>query len=172
MQKAMCSCEALISAFSNLFGMRCWVFRLANIVGPKIRKHGRTVIADFIYKLRENPRRLLILGDGRQAKSYLSGSECVEAMLFVVEHPQERLTVLNIGCRDNLTVTRIAEMVVAAMGLEGVQFDYTGTEGGWPGDVPRVALDVTALERLGWKARLNSEQSVAEAIRETLKRVP
>src|SRR5262245_41720443 len=64
-------CEALISAFQNLFGFQCWIFRFSNIVGEKVRSRGRTVISDFIYKLRENPRRLEILGDGRQAKSYL-----------------------------------------------------------------------------------------------------
>src|ERR1019366_334028 len=45
-------CEALISSFQNLFEMQCWIFRFANIVGPKVRKRGRTVIGDFILKLR------------------------------------------------------------------------------------------------------------------------
>jgi hypothetical protein len=31
-------------------------------------------------------------------------------------------------------------------------------------------LDVTAINRLGWKARYNSEQAVAEAIRASLER--
>lgn len=34
------SCEAMISAFSNLFGISSWIFRFANIVGPKVRKRG------------------------------------------------------------------------------------------------------------------------------------
>lgn len=163
------SCEALISAFSHLFGMRCWTFRLANIVGGKVRKNGRTVISDFICKLREDPKRLVILGDGRQTKSYLGTEECVEAMLFAVKHAAGPLTVLNVGCDDGISVTRLAEMVVEAMGLRDVEFAYTGTDGGWPGDVPRFLLDVSAINRLGWKARYNSEQSVAQAIRATLK---
>jgi UDP-glucose 4-epimerase len=151
--------------------MRCWVFRFANIVGPKTRKIGRTVISDFVDKLRENPRKLLILGNGRQAKSYLLGSECVEAMLYVVDHAPAPLNVYNLGCDDSLSVNRIAEMVVQAMGLDDVAFEYTGTEGGWPGDVPRFRLDVTALNRLGWKARYNSEQAVGMAIDATLRRI-
>ena len=59
------SCEALITSFQHLFDFQCWIFRFANIVGPKVRKKGRTVISDFIYRLRENPRRLEILGNGQ-----------------------------------------------------------------------------------------------------------
>jgi len=164
------ACEALISAFTHLFGMRSWIFRFANIVGPKVRKNGRTVISDFIDKLRKDPRRLDILGNGRQAKSYLSSSECVAGILHVVEHAGEGLNVYNLGCDDWLTVNRIADMVVKALGLPAVNYHYTGTEGGWPGDVPRFRLDVTAVNRLGWKAQQNSEAAVAGAIRATLRR--
>ena len=49
------ACESMISAFQNLFEMRCWIFRFANIVGPKVRKRGRTVISDFILRLSQEP---------------------------------------------------------------------------------------------------------------------
>lgn len=161
-------CESLISAFRNLFGFDCWIFRFANIVGPKVRKKGRTVIGDFIARLQENPRRLKILGDGRQAKSYLLSDECVEAMLFVIEHAGEPLNVYNLGCNDRLQVTRIADLVVEAMGLDDVEYEFTGGEGGWPGDVPRFQLDVTAINRLGWTARHTSEQAVRIATESVL----
>ena len=162
------SCEALISAFQNLFGFQCWIFRFANIVGPKVRKKGRTVIGDFVARLKENPRRLLILGDGRQAKSYLLSEECVDAMLFAAEHASGPLSVFNLGCDDWLPVVQIADMVVEEMGLSGVEYDFTGGEGGWPGDVPRFRLDVSAINRLGWKARHTSAEAVRQAIRSTL----
>jgi UDP-glucose 4-epimerase len=161
-------CEALISAFQNLFDFQAWIFRFANIVGRKVRKKGRTVIGDFIVRLQENPRRLKILGDGRQAKSYLSSEECVEAMLFAVEHANDRLNVFNLGCDDRLEVTRIADLVVEAMGLRGVEYEFTGGEGGWPGDVPRFVLDVSKINRLGWKARHTSEEAVRSAIESVL----
>jgi len=162
------SCEAMISAFQHLFEMDCWIFRFANIVGPKVRKRGGTVIGDFIDKLRRNPARLRILGNGRQAKSYLLSEECVEAMLFAIDHAPRGLNIFNLGCHDSLSVTRIAEMVADAMGLGVVAHEFTGGEGGWLGDVPRFSLDVTAINRLGWRARHNSEQAVAQAIAATL----
>jgi UDP-glucose 4-epimerase len=162
------SCEAMIGAFQNLFGIKSWIFRFANVVGPKVRKRGKTVIGDFIDRLRQNPHRLKILGDGFQAKSYLLSAECVDAMLFAVRHADAGLNVFNLGCTDSLQVRRIADMVVEAMGLQNVEFEFTGGEGGWPGDVPRFTLDVTAINRLGWRASHNSEEAVAAAIRSSL----
>jgi UDP-glucose 4-epimerase len=161
-------CEGLICAFSNLFQMQCHIFRFANIVGAKVRKKGRTVISDFIHKLTENPRRLDILGDGRQAKSYLLSSDCINSMLYVVEHAPAPLSIYNLGCSDSLSVTRIADMVVEAMGISNVEYRFSGGEGGWPGDVPRFTLDVLALNQLGWKASRTSEQAVAIAIQHVL----
>jgi hypothetical protein len=36
--------------------------------------------------------------------------------------------------------------------------------------VPRFTLDPSRINQLGWKAKLNSQQSVAEAIHATLER--
>jgi UDP-glucose 4-epimerase len=162
------SCEAMIGAFQHLFGMDCWIFRFANVVGAKVRKRGGTVIGDFIDKLRRDPSRLQVLGDGRQAKSYLLAEECVEGMLFAIEHAPGGWNVFNLGSHDSLSVTRIAEMTATAMGLSGVELAYTGGEGGWLGDVPRFRLDTGAINRLGWRARHSSEGAVKLAIEATL----
>ena len=161
-------CEALISAFQNLFGWQCWIFRFANIVGPKVRKKGRTDIGDFMMRLRKNPCRLTILGNGKQVKSYLLSEECIDAMLFIVGHADAPLNVYNVGCDDVLRVTRIADMVVEALGLKDVEYQFTGGEAGWPGDVPRFQLDTRKVNELGWKARRNSEEAVRIAIQQML----
>jgi len=167
---AKLACEALISSFVSMFGMQAWIFRFANIVGPKARKQGGTVIGDFIDRLSVDPGRLRILGDGRQAKSYLLCEECVEAMLYVIARADARLNIYNLGCSDSVTVDAIAGMVEEAMGLRDVRREYTGGEGGWPGDVPRFILDVTRVNQLGWRARRTSAEAVAIAIRAALDR--
>ena len=163
------ACEGLIYSFQHLFDMQCWIFRFANIVGPKVRTRGRTVIADFAHKLLDDPSRLPILGNGKQAKSYLRSDECVSAMLHATEHADQPLSIFNLGCSDWITVDRIAELVVEAMNLTDVTFEYTGTEGGWAGDVPRFLLDVSAINQLGWQAQGNSEQAIRYAIDSTLR---
>ena len=96
--------------------MDCWIFRFANIVGPKVRKVGRTVIGDFIIKLRHDPSRLQILGNGLRRNPYLLSEECVDAMLFAIDHAPSGLQIFNVGCTTTVSVGRIADMVVEAMG--------------------------------------------------------
>jgi UDP-glucose 4-epimerase len=162
------ACETLIASFGNMFGVRGRVFRLANIVGAKTRKNGTTVITDFVRKLRENPRKLEILGNGRQTKSYLLVSDCVEAMIFAIHRTCGVFDVYNLGPSDAISVNCIADIVVREMNLGQVEYGYTGTEGGWLGDVPAFELDVSALKRLGWEARCRSEEAVTTAVREML----
>ena len=82
--------EALISTFAHSYGVQSWVFRFANIVGPRQRGN---VIPDFIEKLDDDPTELEILGDGRQEKSYMHVTECVDAIRHVVEHADDAYNV-------------------------------------------------------------------------------
>ena len=69
---------------------------------------------------------------------------------------------------------RIAEIVVEELGLEGVEFDFTGgVDGGrgWPGDVKEMLLDISKIKRLGWKPRYNSEEAVRLTARALIKEI-
>ncbi|NIP67080.1 NAD-dependent epimerase/dehydratase family protein [Candidatus Bathyarchaeota archaeon] len=164
-------CEALISSYAYTFGLRGLILRLANIVGSRA-DHG--VIPDFIRKLEMNPRRLEILGDGRQEKSYLHIEDCVGAVLRTTElfvKEVERVDLYNVGSTDQVTVKRIAEIVAEEMGLEGVSFDFTGgVEGGrgWKGDVKEMQLSVEKLCKTGWRPRYDSEEAVRLAVQSLL----
>lgn len=71
--------EALMSAYAYTFGLRALILRFANIIAPRAIIG---VIVDFIRKLKENPNRLEILGDGTQKKSYLYIDDCIEAIFM------------------------------------------------------------------------------------------
>jgi UDP-glucose 4-epimerase len=159
--------EALISSYTYTYGLNSTILRLANVIGPGSH-HG--VIPDFISKLRKNKRQLEILGDGTQCKSYLYIDDCVDAILRVSEESNSQVEIFNVGSEDWTTVSRIAEIVVEELGLEKVNFAFTGgLDGGrgWKGDVKKMLLDVSRLKALGWKPMYKSE----EAVRQTTKRV-
>jgi UDP-glucose 4-epimerase len=156
--------EGFITAFCHNFGLRAWIYRFANIVGPNAT-HG--ALFDFIQRLREDSRRLRILGDGRQAKPYLHVSECVAGMIHGYERARGDVNYFNLAPRAGATTVRfIAAAVVRALGLRRVAFDFTGGEQGWRGDVPQVRLDARKLARLGWRAMLSSDEAVERAVRE------
>ncbi len=162
---AKLAAEALASAYASMYGFRCVIYRMANVVGPRC-SHG--VIYDFVAKLRRNPRELEVLGDGTQSKSYLYVDDCIEGMVLGAERAEERVEILNIGSEDRVDVKTIARIVIEEMGLEGVEIRLTGgVDGGrgWKGDVKLMQLDMSRLRSLGWRPRLGS----AEAVRATAK---
>ena len=162
---AKLAAEGLISSFCHTFDMQSWIFRFANVVGER-GTHG--VIVDFIRKLRKNPSELEILGDGKQKKNYLYVKDCVDGMLFGFDHAKDQINLFNLGSEGATQVTRIAEMVVEEMGLKDVKFRYTGGKRGWKGDVPKFRFDVSKINKLGWKAKNNSDEAVRKAIRDLL----
>ena len=159
------ACEGLISAFEHASGIRAWIFRFANIVGDH-GTHGAVV--DFIRKLRGDPRRLAILGDGNQAKPYLYVKECVDGMVYGWSRATAGLNCFNLACAGATSARRIAEIVCEEMDLRGVAFEFSGGSRGWVGDVPQVRLDPAKLAVLGWTARLDSDGAVRQAVRALL----
>ena len=165
-------CEALAYSYAYTFDLRISVLRLANVVGLRTT-HG--VIIDFIKKLRVNPKRLEILGDGTQKKSYLHIDDCINAILFVANQFLEsgkRVDFYNVGAMDQISVKKIAEMVAEQMRLSNVKFTYTGGVNGgrgWLGDVKYMHLSVEKLLKIGWKPKYNSEQAIRLAIQALLK---
>lgn len=153
------ACEALISAYASMKGYKAVIYRLANVVGPR-SNHG--VIWDFVGKLRENPDRLEVLGDGTQSKSYLYIDDCVEGFLKGVES-RDQVSVFNLGSMDRLSVLRIAEIVREEAGHPEATMRLTGgVDGGrgWKGDVKLMQLDTSSLRQLGWAPRYGSEEAV------------
>ncbi len=155
--------EALISAFSYMNDMEALVFRFPNVIGPRLT-HG--VIFDFIKKLNANPRELQILGDGNQTKPYIYVADLVDAIVQLMENGKIGMTIYNLGVEGETSVTRIADIICQEMGLSGVEYKYTGGEGGWKGDVPRFMYCLDKIHGMGWMAKYTSD----EAVRETVKR--
>ena len=82
--------EAFISAFCSTYGIQTWITRFPNVVGERFT-HG--VIYDFIKKLRNNPEELEVLGNGEQCKPYVYVKDLVEAILYVIDHAEEKYNV-------------------------------------------------------------------------------
>jgi UDP-glucose 4-epimerase len=154
--------EALITAWAGTFGAQGFIHRFANIVGPR-GTHG--VIFDFIHKLKRDPARLEVLGDGNQEKSYMSAHDCVQSMIHVIGLGGDGPVLNNLGTGDTCSVSRIAEIVIEESGFEDVSIDFTGGERGWAGDVPKTYLDVTKLLDSGFEPTTMSEQAVRDTAR-------
>lgn len=154
--------EQYLSSFSSLYNIEVISLRLGNIFGPP-SNHG--VMYDFFCKLKKNPEKLEILGDGKQVKSYLYIDDCVEAHIQAMKLSFDGCQAFNITTSEGMTVNEIANNVVEAMGLTNVEYTYTGGERGWAGDVKRAISDVTKAEKeLQWKQKITIKEGIRKYI--------
>ena len=154
--------EALISSYVSMCDMNAVIFRFPNVIGPRLT-HG--AVFDFIRKLRKNPRELEILGNGTQCKPYIYVLDLVDAIVKLTEDFKPGEDVYNISVKsEGTTVTHIAEIVVNVLGLENVEFKYTGGDRGWKGDVPRFAYDISKVLATGWEPKHTSDEAVRQTV--------
>ena len=159
------ACEGLLGAYSHLFGNKVWIFRFANVVGARM---GHGVIFDFIQKLKRNPNELEILGDGKQEKPYFLVEDCINGMICAFQNSNSQCDVYNLGTETTTTVTRIAQIVTEEMGLNEVNFKYTGGKRGWLGDAPVIHFNVQKMQKLGWQTKHTSDEAVRIAAKRLL----
>ena len=152
--------EGLIAAYCGGFGFQSWIFRFVSILGERYT-HGH--VFDFYRKLKQNPLRLEVLGNGKQRKSYLYIQDCIDAMLFALEKSNESVNVLNLGvdgyCEVNDSIGWICEELGVTPKLE-----YSGGDRGWIGDNPFIFLDTSKIRDLGWKPKLSIQEGVLKTI--------
>ena len=155
--------EALIASYCAMFDFRGCAFRFGNVVGPR-QTHG--VGLDFLSRLLADPAHLRILGNGKQSKSYVHVEDVIDAVLIAQSANTRGFVPYNVATDDYITVTEIADLAVACLGLSpgSPDYQYTGGDRGWKGDVPVVRLNTDRIRDLGWA----NMRTAAEAIRDSL----
>jgi UDP-glucose 4-epimerase len=154
--------EAMIQAYSEYFGITCYIFRFVSWIGARYT-HG--VIFDFIKKLHANRHTLEILGDGKQRKSYLDVTDGTNGIFYAIHHAREHKNIFNLGHDEIMNVLDLADIVVQELGLKGVQYRTAGGERGWLGDSPFVHLDTNKLKGLGWQPQVSIQQGIRNTVR-------
>ncbi len=156
--------EALCQAYDSTYGFHSTIMRLVSQLGPgQTRGH----LPDLFFKLKDNPTRLTVMGNGQQLRSYMHIADCVNALLWVGQ--QNRLGVFNVSNDHPWTVVASIEVLCNLLGLDPL-LDY-GTEGrGWVGDSPHIEPDTTRLLATGWAPRYTTREAVVETIEDLERR--
>ncbi|OGK21581.1 hypothetical protein A3C23_01720 [Candidatus Roizmanbacteria bacterium RIFCSPHIGHO2_02_FULL_37_13b] len=159
------SAEAMISSFVNLYDFQAWMIRPANIIGSRAT-HG--VIYDFINRLKKDPSKLDILGNGKQNKSYLYITDVINAIDLIWMRDKSRISIYNVASDSTITVNQIARMVLKEMCLKQVKINHSMGDRGWKGDVPIISLTNSKLSSIGWKYQYSSKQAVRKTVQSLL----
>jgi UDP-glucose 4-epimerase len=152
--------EGMIAAYCTGFGFQACIFRFVSILGERYT-HGH--VYDFYNKLLDNPHQIEVLGNGKQRKSYLDVSDCIDAILLVIDKAQSPVTIANLGTQEYCCVDDSLSWICAHLGVAPNRV-YTGGERGWIGDSPFIFLDTTWVRSLGWRPKWTIREGVLRTL--------
>jgi UDP-glucose 4-epimerase len=156
------SSESLIQAFCEGFGFQSWIYRFVSVVGER---HPHGVTFDFYHKLKKDPTRMEIIGDGSQRKSYMYIFDCIDGIMLGYQKGAEKVNIFNLGWEEYINVNKVADTVTSEMGLSNVKYEYTGGSRGWVGDSPLVHLSIEKIKKLGWQPKVSCEDGIRRTVR-------
>jgi UDP-glucose 4-epimerase len=152
--------EGMIAAYCEGYGMQGYIFRFVSITGEHY-SHGH--VYDFYKKLKADPTRMDVLGDGTQRKSYLYVQDCIDAIELAIAKAQDKVNIFNLGTEEHCCVNDSIGWICERMGIQP-QLLYAGGKRGWVGDNPIILLDTKRISALGWKAKSNIKQGIVRTL--------
>lgn len=132
-----------------------------NLYGPNDNYHPRHshVLPALIRRFHEakegNLEEVVCWGSGTPFREFLYVDDLAEACLFLMNHYEGNETV-NVGSGKELTIKELTEIIADVVGYKGkILWDSTKPDG-----TPRKLLDVSKLEKIGWKYKIELEDGI------------
>ena len=144
------------------------VARLFNTVGPRQTGRYGMVIPRFVQQgLAAEP--ITVYGDGSQSRCFTHVADVVGALVSLMQHPEARGNVYNIGNDEEISILELAQRVNAITGnkseIRRVPFSEAYTAGFE--DMQRRVPDLTRIHKLiGYTPRFGLKQILADVIAE------
>lgn len=146
-----------------------------NLYGPGDNFHPENshvlpaLIRRFQEAVEQGADSVTIWGTGQPRREFLHVDDMAEASLFVLDLPKKTydantepmLSHINVGSGTDITILDLAHLVAQTVGFKGeIKMDPSKPDG-----TMRKLMDVSRLERMGWKARISLEDGVRHAWR-------
>jgi GDP-L-fucose synthase len=115
---------------------------------------------------------LSLWGTGKVMREFMWSGDMADACIFIMENvdfkdvssdngSEIKNTHINIGTGKEIMINDLALLVKQSIGFEGmIEFDASKPDG-----TPRKLLDVSKLEQLGWKYKVELENGIMEVYR-------
>ncbi|SHI88473.1 GDP-L-fucose synthase [Flavobacterium haoranii] len=150
--KKQYGCNFISAMPTNLYGIND-NFNLQNshVLPALLRK--------FIEAKQNNSSEVVVWGSGTPMREFLFVDDLAEACVFLMQNYNDAETV-NIGTGEDVTIKELAETIKKTVGFAGeLVFDATKPDG-----TPRKLLDVSKINNLGWKHKVNLQQGIEKTL--------
>ena len=109
--------ETLFMDYNQQNKVKIKIARIFNTYGPRMHPNDGRVVSNFIVQaLKNNP--LTIYGDGNQTRSFQYVDDLVEALIRLMDTPDEITGPVNIGNPLEFTIKELAEIIISMTGSE------------------------------------------------------
>lgn len=153
------SAERLGFMYGSMFGLGFTAIRIFNTYGPR---QPRYVLADLLRKLRSDPSKLEVLGDGTQIRDYSYVRDTARAFLLAAESDESAGEVYNISGGNPISIRDLVSLLLRSVGLSGTEVCYTGQS--WAGDITRLVANIDKIRDLGHVPRFSLEMGLQEMV--------
>jgi UDP-glucuronate decarboxylase len=107
--------ETLFFDYRRQHNMPVKVVRIFNTYGPRMRPDDGRVVSNFIVQaLTGDP--ITVYGEGQQTRSFCYVDDLIEAMLRMMDTPDDFTGPVNIGNPDEFTILQLAEAIIRLTG--------------------------------------------------------
>ena len=158
--------EILAHAYWRDRGVPSIVARLFNCVGPRQTGEFGMVLPRFVRQALEGDD-LTVYGDGQQRRCFCHVVDAVGALVALLDHPGAVGDVFNVGAPYELSINRLARIVIDAVGSTSsvVHIPYEEAyEEGFE-DMERRVPDISKIQALtGWQPTLGLDRIVADVV--------
>jgi len=103
----------------------------------------------------EGKKEVVIWGTGRPRREFLFVDDLADAVVFLMNN-YDQSEIINIGVGQDSTIRELAELVREVAGFDGEIVHDTSQ----PDGMPRKLLDVSRLNKLGWKAKTSLREGI------------
>ncbi|MCO4754900.1 MAG: GDP-L-fucose synthase [Bacteriovoracaceae bacterium] len=152
--------------FRKQYGVNYFSVMPTNLYGENDNFHpdNSHVIPGLIRRMSEAVKNDLpefeAWGTGEPRREFLFVDDLSEACLFLLESSDELPDVINVGTGVDVTIKELVSKIAKIMEYKGeILFNSD-----YPDGTPRKLLDVSRIERLGWKYRIELEEGLRKTI--------
>lgn len=152
----------MCQAYRRQYGFNAISLLPTNLYGPGDNfdletSHVLPALMRKIHEARAAGANLVsIWGSGAPRREFMHVDDLADACLFLMQR-YDGSEPINVGCGKDLTIHELAHTLARVIGFEGL-FEFDSSK---PGGTPRKVLDVSRLNALGWRARIELEAGVA-----------
>ena len=159
--------------FNKQYGTKFISVMPCNLYGPNDNydlnnSHVIPALIKKFHTAKEEGREYVELwGTGKALREFMHVDDLADACVFLMEN-YENCDLINIGTGKDISILELAEMIKEIVGFKGeIRFDA-----GKPDGTPRKVLDVSKLESMGWKYKIELFDGLKSTYEEVRGKLP